>query len=51
MAFPITLAIGFYNSLYYRNSRDKTRSTKQLIDMPTCVKYIQYYNLPSLLTL
>ena len=29
LAIPITLAVGFYNSLYYRTSRDNSKTIKQ----------------------
>ena len=48
LAFPITVAIRFYNRLYYRTSRDRTTWDKQ--SMPS-VKSLTWSNADQVLTL
>ena len=46
LALPITLASRFYNSLYYRTSRDDTRETMQAVRFePGCHRIDSFYDI------
>jgi len=45
--FPITLASGLYNSLYYRTSRDVTNVRRRILNvtLPRCITcHVYYFN-------